>query len=152
MKIDIVVDEPKRILIKPSEKATDYFSYCEEVGCEVWDELKGLSPTHEPQSLWLPKGTLNDVVNNYVMGIETIETLDGYEWLDLSEITYMKFQGEPYDDEYYQEAISQVRQFIETFDPSVLGYEYKVDGYRIQLEPIGQRGYIELIEVIKEQP
>lgn len=41
MKIDIVVDEPKRILIKPSEKATDYFSYCEEVGCEVWMNLRG---------------------------------------------------------------------------------------------------------------
>jgi len=37
------IDKPHRkVLIKRGVKATDYFAYCEEVGCDVWGLLKSI--------------------------------------------------------------------------------------------------------------
>ena len=38
-----MVDKPeRRVIIKRGVKATEYFSYCEEVGCDVWGLLKSI--------------------------------------------------------------------------------------------------------------
>lgn len=54
------------------------------------------------------------------------------------------FQGEPFAEEDYCEAIDAVQQAMNKYDPSVIGYEWNDDEPRIQLEPVGTRGYIEL--------
>ena len=54
------------------------------------------------------------------------------------------FQGEPFKEEEYCEAIMAVQQSMERYVPSVIGCEWNDDEPRIQLEPIGERGYIEL--------
>ena len=36
---------------------------------------------------------------------------------------------------------------MDSYDPKPLGYKKKADGLRIQLEPRGERGYWELLEV-----
>lgn len=54
------------------------------------------------------------------------------------------FQGEPFEEEDYCEAICTVRQAIDRYQPSVIGYEWDDFNPRIQLEPLGKRGYIEL--------
>lgn len=50
------------------------------------------------------------------------------------------FQGEPFEEEDYGQAIGQTLKAKEKYDPSVLGYAWDDDNPRIQLEPIGQRG------------
>jgi len=40
-----------------------------------------------------------------------------------------------------------LKKAIDGYDPKPLGYRKKKEGLRIQLEPRGERGYIELIEV-----
>jgi AraC family transcriptional regulator len=38
-----VIDRPARkLIIKRGIQAADYYAYCEEVGCEVWDVLAGI--------------------------------------------------------------------------------------------------------------
>ena len=59
------------------------------------------------------------------------------------------FQGEPFEEINYCEAIEQVWEAIKKYDPKLIGYEWDNENPRIQLEPIGTRGYIELLPVKK---
>ncbi len=54
------------------------------------------------------------------------------------------FQGEPFKEEEYCQAIEAVQFAIERYDPSIIGYVWDETNPRIQLEPRGERGYIEL--------
>ena len=72
---------------------------------------------------------------------------DGFELISLPEADYLLFQGEPFLEEDYCQAIEEVQQAIQTFDPSTRGYEWDDENPRIQLEPIGSRGYMELMPV-----
>jgi hypothetical protein len=48
-----------------------YFEYCEEVGCEVWNEVGQIEPAlHEPMGLWLPEALLKPNTSSYVQGVE----------------------------------------------------------------------------------
>ena len=44
-------------------------------------------------------------------------------------------------------AIDEIWQSIKKYDPSFIGYEWDEENPRIQLEPIGERGYIELMPI-----
>ena len=52
-----VIEKPARkVIIKRGVKATEYWSYCKEVGCDVWGLLTSIkSISGEPVCLWLPK-------------------------------------------------------------------------------------------------
>ena len=45
------------------------------------------------------------------------------------------------------EAIQAVQTAMDRYDPSVIGYQLDESNPRIQLEPIGTRGYIELLPI-----
>ena len=60
---------------------------------------------------------------------------------------YLMFRGEPFAEAAYCEAIGQVRGASEKYDPACLGYVWDGANPRIQLEPVGDRGYIELLPV-----
>ena len=51
-----VVDRPARkLILRRGIKATDYYEYCEEVGCEIWDVLSAVQDAlYEPIGMWLP--------------------------------------------------------------------------------------------------
>ena len=56
----------------------------------------------------------------------------------------MIFQGQPYDDENFEEEIIDLQEAIKNYDPAIYGFKWACeDGPRIQLEPFGYRGYIE---------
>ena len=59
------------------------------------------------------------------------------------------FQGEPFREEDYCQAIIEVQQAIEKYDPAILGCCWDTENPRIQLEPVGNRGYAELLPVRK---
>ena len=54
------------------------------------------------------------------------------------------FQGQPFAEEDYCEAIRAVQHAADGYDPTPIGYRWDEDNPRIQLEPRGERGYIEL--------
>lgn len=146
-----VVEKPRRkLIIKRGVKATDYFEYCEEVGCDVWGLLTSIkSISGEPVCLWLPKKYVKENTSIYVQGVEVNSNYDGvvpggFEIIELPKAKYLMFQGEPFEEENYCTAINEIQEAIKKYDPSVIGYEWDRENPRIQLEPIGERGYIEL--------
>ena len=52
-----LIDKPARkVIIKCGQKATEYWTYCQEVGCDVWGVLTSIkSLCGEPVCLWLPE-------------------------------------------------------------------------------------------------
>ncbi len=74
----------------------------------------------------------------------TGEVPEGYDIIDLPPCQMMVFQGQPYDDCKFQEAISDLWEVMKTYNPEVYGFAWAdEDGPRFQLEPQGYRGYIE---------
>lgn len=149
-----VIEKPERkVIIKRGIKATEYFSYCEEVGCDVWGLLTSIrSISGEPVCLWLPKHLRHPAANEYVQGVEvesdyTGPVPEGFEVIDLPAAKYLLFRGEPFDDDDYAIAINEIWDAEKKYNPEFIGYTWDDTNPRIQLEPRGKRGYIELVPV-----
>ena len=151
-----VIKKPERkVIIKRGKTADDYFAYCEEVGCDVWGLLMSMdSLCGEPVCMWIPDSMKKSGTSTYVQGVEVDKDFegdipDGFDIISLPEAEYLMFQGEPFREEDYCEAITAVQQSMNNYDPSVIGYKWDKENPRIQLEPRGERGYIELMAVRK---
>lgn len=145
-----VVERPKRkAIIKRGIKATDYFEYCDEVGCDIWGVLESIpNALYEPVGFWLPKSMIRPNTSEYVQGVEVPENYqntipEGCEMIDLPPSLVMIFQGEPYADENFMDAIGEVWDHMKKFDPKLYGYQFDLNQPRFQMEPRGYRGYIE---------
>ena len=146
-----IVEKPERkVIIKRGKTATEYFQYCEEVGCDIWGLLCSMkSISGEPVCLWLPKHLIEDGTSEYVQGVEVALDFDsqipeGFDIIELPKCKYMMFQGEPFAEEDFEEAILQVWEAIKKYNPETVGYCWDTACPGIQLEPIGARGYMEL--------
>lgn len=146
-----VVDRPARkLILRRGVKAEHYYDYCEEVGCEIWDVLTGVREAlYEPIGMWLPQNLIRPGTSVYAQGVEvpagyTGDVPEGCEIIDLPPCKMMVFQGPPYDDEKFEEAIGDLWEVMKKYDPKLYGFEWAdEDGPRFQLEPQGYRGYIE---------
>lgn len=108
----------------------------------------------EPVCLWLPEHLRSPKENVYVQGAEVDIGYDGvvpegFEVIELPASEYLMFQGEPFAEAGYGKAIQEIWDAQRKYDPSVIGYAWDSGSPRIQLEPIGSRGYIELAAVRK---
>ena len=149
-----LIEKPERtVIIKRGISAKHYFDYCEEVGCDVWGILTSIkSISGEPVCLWLPKHLIPAGTSEYVQGVEVSADFngpapEGFEVIHLPACKYLMFQGEPFAEEDYSDAIEQLWAAVEKYDPSTNGLVWDRENPRIQLEPIGTRGYIELMAV-----
>ena len=103
----------------------------------------------EPVCLWLPEKYISPNTSKYVQGVEVDTDYsgavpEGFDIITLPACEYLMFQGEPFAEEDYCEAIRAVQQSMDKYDPTVIGYVWDDENPRIQLEPRGERGYIEL--------
>ena len=145
------IHKPERLcIIKRAVHADNYFPYCEEVGCDVWGILMSMkSLCGEPVCLWLPEQYRKPGTSTYVQGVE-VETdypgiiPEGFDVIRLPEADYLMFQGQPFREEDYCEAILSVQHAMNEYNPTAIGYQWDDESPRIQLEPRGERGYIEL--------
>lgn len=152
-----VIERPTRkVLLKRGINATHYFEYCEELGCDIWPILTSVKEAlYEPIGMWLPKHLIKKGSSEYVQGVEVPLNYsniipDGFEIIELPPCKMMVFQGEPYDDEKFSDAIDEVWNHIDKFDPSIYGYNWAPEAApRFQLAPMGYRGYIEARPVEK---
>lgn len=146
-----VVERPERkLIIKRGVKADNYFDYCNEVGCDIWGELCSIKQAlYEPIGMWLPENLRNPGTSEYAQGVEvpvdyTSILPEGYELIDLPACRVMVFQGPPFQDEEFEEAINDLWQVMNSYDPEIYGFKWAdEDGPRFQLAPMGERGYIE---------
>ena len=99
--------------------------------------------------MWLPKGMIKDGTSKYVQGVElpldyNKSVPDGFEIVALPACKMMVFQGQPYQDEDFEQAITELWELMKTYDPTLYGFEWAdEEAPRFQLAPLGYRGYIE---------
>ena len=159
-----IMERPARkLILKRSKKATDYFSYCEEVGCAEdangeytgapvpWVILGGIKEAlYEVAGVWLPDNMRPEGTGIHAAGVEVPadysgDIPEGFDVIDLEPCKMLVFQGEPYKDEDWQEAIGSGMEQFEKFNPEVYGYQYADElAPKMQLAPAGWRGYIEM--------
>ncbi|HYE09261.1 MAG TPA: AraC family transcriptional regulator, partial [Patescibacteria group bacterium] len=106
-----VVDRPARkLILKRGIKATHYFEYCEEVGCDIWGLLSSIKEAiYEPIGMWLPENMVKPGTSMYAQGVEVAadyvgEVPEGFEIIELPPCKMMVFQGQPFEDERFEEA------------------------------------------------
>ena len=146
-----ILERPDRKLIyKSGSKADHYFEYCEEVGCDVYEVLGRIQPSiHEPMGIWWPDEMRPPNCSPYVQGVEVSSDYngdipEGYDMVDLPACSQLVFQGAPFDDKDFEQAIESIWDVMNDYNPSHIGYEWAPqDGPRFQLAPMGYRGYIE---------
>jgi len=146
-----VIDRPARkLILKRGIEAEDYYAYCEEVGCDIWNILTEIKDAlYEPAGFWLPATMRLPNTSEYVQGVEVAADYkgsvpDGFELIDLPPCQMMVFQGPPFKDEDFEEAIGSLWEIMDRYDPKPYGFVWADDdGPRFQLEPQGYRGYIE---------
>ena len=157
-----VIERPARkLILKRSQQASDYFAYVAEVGSgdgsnsAPWDILVDIREAlYEPVGLWLPEAMRPAGTGTYAHGVEVAadfsgEIPEGFDIIDLEPCNMMVFQGEQYDDDFFQEAVGIFMEQITKFNPEVYGYRYAPDAApRMQLAPQGWRGYIEMMPVV----
>lgn len=148
--VQVVERSARKLIFKSGLKATHYFEYCEEVGCAVWEQLSAIKEAiYEPIGMWLPDNLRRPDTSLYAQGVEvpadyTGEIPDGYESMNLSPCKMMVFQGQPFDDSKFGEAIEELWEVMKSYNPEIYGFQWAdEDGPRFQLAPMGYRGYIE---------
>lgn len=153
-----LVRKPRRkVILKRGIQAKDYFDYCAEVSCDVWGILMSMdSLCGEPVCLWLPEKYREPNTSVYVQGVEAlpddeVKIPEGFDIIELPEAEYLVFQGEPFREEDYCQAILAVQHSMNQYDPTLIGYVWDDENPRIQLEPRGERGYIELRAVKRRE-
>ena len=69
---------------------------------------------------------------------------EGLEIIDLPPCQMMVFQGQPFEEEHFEQAILDLTEVIKAYKPEPYGFAWADDDApRFQLEPQGYRGYIE---------
>jgi AraC family transcriptional regulator len=145
------VERPRRkFILLRGRQATDYMAYCEEVGCDIWGLLLSIKDAlDEPMGVWLPESLRRPGTSVYAQGVEVPleyagQTPPDCEVVELPACTYLLFQGQPYQEDEWAQAIGETWKAIEGFKPEPLGYRWAPDdGPRYQLAPMAERGYIE---------
>ena len=156
-----ILERPRRkLILRRGKKAGHYFEYCEEVGCDVFEVLTAIDGAlHEPMGLWLPDNLRPEGTSTYVQGVEVPQDHDqpppeGFEVAELPPCKMLVFQGPPFDDADFEQAITSLWDVINHYDPATIGHAWADDdGPRFQLEPHGYRGYIEgrPVRAVKQQ-
>ncbi len=148
--VQVVERSERKLLLKRAKQASEYFAYCEEVGCDIYALLSSVKEAlYEPVGLWLPDKLIAPGTSRYVQGVELPMDYDnavpdGYDLITLPPCKMMVFQGEPFDDDDFENAIAVVEKVIDTYDPQPYGFAWADDeAPRFQLEPMGYRGYME---------
>jgi len=99
--------------------------------------------------MWLPTTMRPEGTSEYVQGVEVPDDYeepvpDGFELVDLPPCKMLVFQGPPFADEDFEEAIVGMWAVMNAYRPETYGFQWAdEDGPRFQLRPEGYRGYIE---------
>jgi len=120
-----------RLILMRSKKAHDYWSFCEEMGCE-WEGLFNSIPSKLETAalLTLPPSLMKPGYGNIASGIDVPCEYDGAipancEIIELAPCEMLYFQSQPFtsDNEFFA-LIGEVFKAIDTFDAAAYGYEY----------------------------
>lgn len=146
-----IMDRPARkLILKRGKTAADYFEFCEEAGCDIWEKLCAVpGALYEPIGMWMPENLRPQGTSVYTQGVEIPldwegEIPEGFEMIQLPPCKMLIFQGPPYEEENFMEAIDELWKQTARYNPELYGYQWdEAVAPKIQLAPMGYRGYIE---------
>lgn len=126
------VERPARkLILLRSVKATEYLSFCEEMGCDWGGLLNSIPEKFDTAALLtLPQNLIKEGTGNTAAGVEVpldyIKTIpEGYEMIELPPCTMLYFQGALYEDENdFGQAIGTLWGLMDAYDPKLYGFEY----------------------------
>lgn len=124
----------RKLIYLPSHYAKDYFSYCEEMGCEWVGLLNSIAEKFEPAALIeLPDRLVQPGFSKIASGIEVPsnynkELPEQYKVVELPECIMLYFQSEPYENEEdFCKAIESTYVAIGKYNPALYGYKFAYD-------------------------
>jgi AraC family transcriptional regulator len=126
------IERPTRkLILVRSCKATDYFSFCEEIGCD-WEGLLGDLPGifDAPALLTLPPNLVKPGTGKIACGVEVpLDTPDflpdGCDAIELNPCVMLYFQGAPFEDENdFGLAIETLWEQMAAYQPARYGWQY----------------------------
>jgi AraC family transcriptional regulator len=146
-----VIERPiRKMILKRGINATGYFEYCDEVGYDIWGILVSMKDAlYEPVGVWLPPNMIKKGTSKYAQGVEVRPDYSGiipksFDVIDLKPCKMMIFQGPPFKDEEFHDAITDLWEVMKSYKPELYGFSWSdQDAPRFQMEPQGYRGYIE---------
>ena len=59
------------------------------------------------------------------------EIPEGFDIIELPAAQYLMFQGEPFKEEDYEQAIMEIWESEKKYDPSIIGYQWDSSNLRI---------------------
>lgn len=124
----------RKLIILRSTKGHDYWSFCEEMGCD-WEGMLNSIPEKIDVAaiVELPGCLYKEGTTHVAAGVEvpyeySAEIPKGYEVVEIAEGIMMYFQTESFaNEEDFGTAISSVFKAIDKYDPSKYGYQYDFD-------------------------
>ena len=129
--VTMVQRPARKLVLLRSTTATEYFSFCEEVGCDWHGMLDSIPEKLETSALLtLPKALVKPNTSATAGGVEVpadyVKPIpDGYEIIDLPPCAMLVFQGMPFENEAdFGDAIGIVFEAIDHYKPEVYGYRF----------------------------
>ena len=150
IEIQVIQKPERKVIFKRGINATDFDSYHKESGEKVRHTLMALNTCcDEPIYMWLPSWSRTSHTSGFVLGVEVPPDYhgpipNGYDVILLPAAEYLMLQGEPFSEKERAKAIAIIHDTANRYDPADIGYEWDDTHPRIQLEPRGERGCIEL--------
>ncbi len=131
MTVTAVERPARKLILICSVKATEYLSFCEEMGCD-WEGLFNSIPEKFDTAalLTLPPDMMKQGTGNTASGVEVPSDYNkplpaGCDVIHLPPCTMLYFQGAAYENENdFGEAIGLLWELMEGYEPKLYGYEY----------------------------
>lgn len=151
-----VVERPARKLIFLRHNATDYFTACEEVGCD-WEGFYNSIPEKFDTAAGgrLPEFLIQPGTNGQAFFVEIPLNYnkpipDVYEIAELPSCTYLYFNGMPFEDQNdFPIAIGILNEAIENYPFERFGWEKSVNAPYLGMGAEAETGARSAIPVIK---
>ncbi|MDD4493460.1 MAG: AraC family transcriptional regulator [Eubacteriales bacterium] len=131
MTVTAVERPTRKLILVRSVNATEYFSFCEEMGCD-WEGLFNSVPEKFDTSalLTLPQNLIKPGTGNTASGVEV--PIDyakpipaGCDVIELPPCIMLYFQGAPFEDENdFGDAIGLLWELMDGYDPNPYGFKY----------------------------
>lgn len=130
-----IVRRPKRkLILMRASKAQDYWSFCEEKGCDWEGLLNSIDCKFDNAAiLELPKRLIISGTTSCAAGVEVPynyegKVPEGCDCIQLNECEMIYFQTEPFEnDDDFGIAIDNVSKAVSSYNPKQYGYEYAFD-------------------------
>lgn len=131
MTVTAVERPARKLILVRSVNATEYLSFCEEMGCD-WEGLfNSISEKFDTSALLtLPSNLIKHGTGNTASGVEVPLNYNkaipnGCDIIELPPCTMLYFQGASYEDENdFSEAIGTLWEMMDTYNPAQFGWQY----------------------------